>query len=333
MRSRRRRPWLRLGEDAPDWRRHIAVAPATAEKGTRPARRARAKTPPEPRPVKPLLLRATAVLCACAELALLVWLLRGQALPIRHVEVEGNRWQPSAQVVAASGLGAGGSIVGVDADSIRRKLSRSSWIRSSEVTASLPDRVTVSVQEWQPVASFHAGPQGHPVYLSSRGVVLADGRDDPALTDLVGPPQAPVKPGDHPVEPQLLAAVVNIQRNFSSLVPGQAVKNFDLDGCGNLTLTSARGWRLVFGRVLTPEEYAALPEKLAALRSIRDQVDFNSPDLDYINLENPAAPAVKLKSAKPPPPPPTPTPSPGAKPSPTPAPTATPVTVQVQSCR
>ena len=300
-----------------------------------PRKPARRPAPsPDPAPGgPPARWRALALALAAIEIALLGWLAAGRALPVRRVQVEGNHWQPADQVVAAAGLRKPGSILTVDADSIRQKLSRSSWIRSSSVTVTMPDRVLVRVEEWQPVASFRAGADGRPVYLSSRALVLADGRQDPAITDIQGPAGASVRVGDRPVDPQLLTAMVNIQRNFGQVLPGQAVRFFEVDGCGSLTLTSVRGWRLIFGRVLTPEEYALLAEKVAGLRSIRDQVDFNSPDLDYINLENPSAPAVKLKSARPPTPPPTPTPAPGAKPTPTPAPTPSPVTIEVQSCR
>ena len=82
------------------------------------------------------------------------------------------------------------------------------------------------------------------------------------------------------------------------------------------------GWKAYFGRVLTPEELASLKDKLAALKSISVKVDYNSPDLEYVNVMNPFAPAVKLKSAKAPP---APAPSPAARATPSPpAPTVVP---------
>ncbi|HLQ62593.1 MAG TPA: hypothetical protein VK131_12095, partial [Candidatus Acidoferrales bacterium] len=90
-----------------------------------------------------------------------------------------------------------------------------------------------------------------------------------------------------------------------------------LGSCGNLTLIARRGWRVYFGRVLTSEQFATLNDKLAALKSIAKEVDYNRADLEYVNVMNPSAPAVKYRAAAP-----NPKPSPGAPaaPSPTPVP-------------
>jgi hypothetical protein len=114
----------------------------------------------------------------------------------------------------------------------------------------------------------------------------------------------------------LLTALVNMQRALPGLL-GQEVQSFSLDGCANLTLNARKGWKAYFGRVLTPEEFASLKDKLAALKSISVAVDFNSADLEYVNVMNPYAPAVKLKSARP-----APSPTPAAVPKPAPSPIA-----------
>jgi len=76
-----------------------------------------------------------------------------------------------------------------------------------------------------------------------------------------------------------------------------------------------RGWKVYFGRVLTPEEFAALRDKLSALKAIagNGNVDYSSADLDYVNVMNPSEPAVGYKSREPAPPSPSPntTPTPG----------------------
>jgi hypothetical protein len=120
------------------------------------------------------------------------------------------------------------------------------------------------------------------------------------------------------IDPTLLTALVNIQRGFPGLI-GQEVSGFVFDSCGNLTLISKRGWKVYFGRVLTPEELAILHDKLAALKAIagHGNVDYNSVDLSYVNVMNPAQPAAGyIVHASP-----SPSPSPGApQPSPSPAP-------------
>ena len=81
-----------------------------------------------------------------------------------------------------------------------------------------------------------------------------------------------------------------------------------------------RGWKVFFGRVLTPEEFDSLRDKLAALKAIAGRVNYNAGDLLYINVMNPAEPAAGYK----PKPVPTPSPSPGAHPSPSPSPSPSP---------
>ena len=122
--------------------------------------------------------------------------------------------------------------------------------------------------------------------------------------------------GDRPLDSELLVALVNIQRILRSLI-GQQVASFVVDTCGNLTMVSMRGWKVYFGRALTPEEFASLRDKMAALKAIAGKVNYNSADLDYVNVMNPSEPAAGFKSKAPA----QPTPSPGSPPpSPSPAP-------------
>jgi hypothetical protein len=97
---------------------------------------------------------------------------------------------------------------------------------------------------------------------------------------------------------------------------GQDVAGFVFDSCGDLTMIAKKGWRVYFGRVLTPEEFSSLRDKLSALKAIagKNMVDYSSSDLLYVNVMNPAEPAVGYKSKQPAPP----SPSPGASPTPPP---------------
>src|SRR5690242_506860 len=105
-----------------------------------------------------------------------------------------------------------------------------------------------------------------------------------------------------------------MQHGMPTLV-GQDVAGFVFDSCGDLTLVAKKGWKVYFGRVLTPEEFATLRDKLTALKAIagKGNVDYGSTDLEYVNVMNPSEPAVGYKSREPAPV----SPSPGA---PTPPP-------------
>ncbi|MBJ7601347.1 FtsQ-type POTRA domain-containing protein [Candidatus Nephthysia bennettiae] len=263
--------------------------------------------------------RLLALGLAAFELVVLVVGLLHPALTVRHVDVRGEHRLAAGEVVAASGVDRGGSILGVDPSTVAARLQRSTWVRSSQVSAQLPDRVLIRIDEWKPVAVYQPA-SGPGYFLSDQAVALGPLGDQDSAGDLL-PVQAlqaaEPRPGARVLDPRLLTALVNIQRTLPRLI-GQDVKVFTVDSCGNLTLVSSRGWQAQFGRMLTGEEIATLHDKVAALRAVAPNVDYNSPDLQTVNVMNPAAVAVRQKS-KSTPTPATPTP---ATPAPTPAPTA-----------
>lgn len=266
--------------------------------------------------------RAAAGAVAVLVAVLLGWLAFGPALAIRDVEVSGAQHMSAQQVLAAAGIDPSGSMLSIDPVSAEQRLLRQTWIRAADVLPSLDGTLLVRISEWQPVAVYHAGATGTLFLLSDQAVILGPAQGAGKMTDIQGPAGTDPKPGDRPLDPQLLVALVNIQRGLPGLL-GQSVASFIVDSCGNLTMVATRGWKVYFGRVLTPEEFASLRDKIAALKAIAGKVNFNSADLDYVNVMNPSEPAAAFKSKEPKPAPPS-SPSPGAKPSPLPSPSPPP---------
>ena len=266
-------------------------------------------------------LRAIATGAAVLECALLGWLWFGPALSVRTITVIGAQHLSSAQVAAAAGVAGNGSILSVDGEADRLRLLNQIWVRSASVEPQLPGNVIVEISEWEPVAVYHSG--NHPALflLSDQAVVLGPTSAAGGLVDVQGPAGADAKAGERPIDQALLTAMVNMQRGFPALL-GQHVAGFVFDSCGNLTLLAKRGWKVYFGRVLTPEEFRTLQDKVAALKAIAGpgKVDYNSSDLLYVNVMNPTEPAVGLRSRQPVPP----SPSPGATPRPSPSPSPVP---------
>ena len=267
--------------------------------------------------------RALAGAVAAVEVAALVWLWFGPVFSVQSVQVAGARHVSASQLTSAAGLNGSATVISVDGESARERLLKLVWVRTATVAPQLPGTVVIQVSEWEPVAVYHAGASTDRFLLSSQAVVLGPTTPVSGLVDVQGPAGSDPRPGDHPLDPQLLTALVNMQRAMPTLV-GQDVAGFIFDSCGDLTMLSRKGWKVYFGRVLTPEEFASLRDKLAALRAIagRGLVDYSSPDLDYVNVMNPSEPAVGYKSREKPPP--APTPSPGATPTPRPTPSPTP---------
>jgi cell division septal protein FtsQ len=266
-------------------------------------------------PDVPWTRRVIATLVAGLEAALLGWLWFGPALAVHTVDVVGTRHLSGTQVAQAAGLQGGGSILSVDAISAQDRLLDQVWVRTATVQPQFPGTVMVQVSEWQPVAVYHAGSSLKLFLLSSLAVVLGPTPTSAGLVVVQGPAGADPRVGDRAVDPQLLTALINIQRAMPTLI-GQDVASFIFDSCGDLTMVAKRGWKAYFGRVLTPEEFSALHDKLTALKAIsgNGNVDYSSSDLAYVNVMNPSEPAVGYKSRAPAPvsPSPGPTPSPSA---------------------
>ena len=262
--------------------------------------------------------RIGALALAGLALAGLVALLVAPPFHVHEIDVSGNQRLTAAQVVAAAGLEHPGSVFQVDSGQVERRLTATAWVRAASVSAQLPDRVRIHVDEWQPAAVYRAA-AGRSWYLSAEAVALGPAAGDTAgLLEIDGPAQP--RTGRPALDRALLVALVNIQRALPGII-GQQVQSFALDSCGNLTMSATTGWKAQFGRVNTPEEQATLKDKVAALKALSASggVDFSK--VGYVNLMNPYAVAVPQR---------TPTPRPGraaASPSPSPSPSAAPQAV------
>jgi cell division septal protein FtsQ len=282
-----------------DWRAlHAPLRPLTGDGFTRAGRRPRRFASIDER-VRQRVPRVVLALLAVAEVAGLVALLAGHAWTVRRVEVSGNYRLTAAQVIDRAGLRRPGSVLMVDPVDVQRRLATLTWVRSSQVGVALPDHVSVQVEEWQPIATYRAG-GGPAFYVSDQAVTLGAAAGGEPLLDILGPQQPEPRVGRQALDPRLLAAMVNIERGLPELI-GQRVQSFTVDSCGNLTLSAGRGWKAQFGRVLTPEEFASLKDKVAALKAlaVAGAVNYDNPRLQYVNVMNPAAAAVNDGTVKP----------------------------------
>lgn len=321
MKSRRRRSLLPRAA----WRRDLeASEPLKGQLWTRSEKSLR-------EPDVHWARRAAAMVVAVALSGLLGWLWFGPPLSVQTVEVSGAQHLTNEEVARLAGLAGGASVLSVDAEADRAKLLNQTWVQGATVIPQLPGSVLVEISEWQPVAVYHAGANTTLFLMSDQAVVLAPAPSASGLVDIQGPGGADPKVGQKPIEQVLLVALVNMQRGFPALL-GQQVSGFIFDSCGNLTLLAKKGWKVYFGRVLTPEEFTSLHDKVAALKAIqgRGQVNYNSPDLEYVNVMNPAEPAVGFRSRLNPP---TPSPSPGATPRPSPSPSPKPSPSPAPTCK
>lgn len=227
------------------------------------------------------------------ELFILLFMLAQPVFRAREVEVSGVRRLTAAQVRAALDLPADRSIFFLNRGALQARLLTLPWVRSASVSLGLPDRVDVTVSEWSPVAVVARGERSY--YLNERGVVL-DPADEAGGLPVIDPQgSGPLKAGDPAVDPDLVRMLVALQRGFFPAFHVR-VLSFGLDPRQVLTLRTDRGFAIIFGQMATADQRATLEAKLAALRSLATRIDLASTPLVYVNLMNPKAPAVLLKS-------------------------------------
>ncbi len=226
------------------------------------------------------------------EIFLLLSLLAQPAFRPRQVELIGSRHLGSSEVAAALGLPEERSIFLVSHRSLETRLGALPWLQSGRVSLGLPDRVTVVVTEWAPVAILQQGERSY--YLGARGSVLGAADEAGSLPILERPGLTKIAAGTGAIEPELLQLLLSLREGFPKAFHLQ-VMAFKLDADDNLTLRTDRGWNIVFGRMTANDERVSLEAKLAALQALATTVDLPSAPIAYINLMNPQTPAVQMR--------------------------------------
>jgi len=321
--------------DAPRVPRQFSPAPEAA---LRASTRRRLHAPPVRVARQPVVIRGSrgrgAIALVLGELALLVALL---VLPTFHaagIDVRGARLLSHRAVLDAAGISDTQSIFTIDGEVVRQRLERLPWVRRAVVETELPSTVRITVTEWEPVLEVRRGSTSVLVAAGGATVDRRSVRDD-AL------PQVPVLVDERalsgdapPLDESLVRLLPAIAAGFPEAV-GCAVADFRWQADGRLAIDSACRWSAILGRAAAPTEVAAIPTQIASLAALKGRLNFTRPDFGYIDLEDPAAPAVggspgQLRpapaAAAPPPAAPAPVaaPPPPAKPAPTPEPRRTP---------
>lgn len=104
---------------------------------------------------------------------------------LQSVRVEGA-WRVSPEeVVRASGLQTGTSLLGVDVERTRRLVEALPWVRQARVVRQIPSTVTVEIKEWEPRCLvrldrlYYLTKEGHVVQAA-----LDQGLDYPVVTGM-----------------------------------------------------------------------------------------------------------------------------------------------------
>ncbi len=240
--------------------------------------------------------RRLALASMIVELGLLLLLLGSPVFWVAQIDLSGNRSIPTATVLKLAGLSRPVSIFAIDPAQITGALSADPWVRSATAQDSLPDRLSLKLVEWPVVALWHQ--DGQVFQVSPTGADLGTTAASSALTTILDSGARSPRVGRRLLPADLLAAMVRIRAGFPTWFPGQQVADYEFGCDGSLVLVAKEGWRVYFGRMLTPQEINALPKEVSALYSLKGAVNFSSSVLDYINVMNPSAPAVRMGSPR-----------------------------------
>jgi cell division septal protein FtsQ len=230
-----------------------------------------------------------------AEVFAALFLLAQPAFGPRQVEVVGTTHLTPAQITAALSLPADRNIFFLNRGELEQRLMAMPWVRSASVTLALPDRVSVKITEWKPSAVLQVGEATYA--MNDLGQVLDPAAEAGGLTVINRPDFGPVAYGQHAVDRDLLPMLVQLKAGFAPAFK-ISVMSFQLDRRQLLTAQTDRGWTIIFGQMVTSDDRATLEPKLAALRALSGRIDFASTQIQYINLENPGAPAVQMRGRK-----------------------------------
>ena len=230
-----------------------------------------------------------------AEIFAVLFLLAQPGFRPRHVEVIGTSHLTAAQVTGALDLPGDRNIFFLSEAELAQRLRALPWVRSASVSLALPDRVSVKVTEWKPSAVLQVGEATY--YLNDLGEVLDPAAEAGSLPVINRPDFGPVRDGRLAVSSDLLPMLFQLRAGFAAAFK-ISVMSFQLDRHEVLKAQTDRGWPIIFGQMVTSDDRATLEPKLAALRALSSRIDLASAPIQYINLENPRAPAVQMRGRK-----------------------------------
>jgi cell division protein FtsQ len=229
------------------------------------------------------------------EIFALLFLLAQPGFRPRHVDVTGTSHLTAADITHALDLPGDRNLFFLNEVELAQRVEALPWVHSASVSLALPDRVSVRVIEWTPSAVLQVGETGY--FLNDLGEVLDPAVQAGGLTVINRPDLGSVRDGQQAVSRELLPMLLQLRAGFTSAFR-VSVMSFQLDRREVLTAQTDRGWTIIFGQMLTSDDRATLEPKLAALRALSSRIDLTTAAIQYINLENPRAPAVQMRGRK-----------------------------------
>lgn len=223
------------------------------------------------------LRRAGYVAGGLAVIGAAYGLTRSPLLDVDRVSVSGASRTTVAQILDASRLHSGASMLGLDLAAVRHRVRALPWIAEVSVRREWPGVVRVEVSERVPLAAVRQ-PDATWRVVDAAGRVLEAQRDQPAGLVLIAGPGAVGEPGS-----DLPAGAVGALTVLRAVPPAvrPLVQAMSWDGTGAVQLSIEPGARVLFGRpTQIAAKFLALDTMLTAKVAIaeRTQIDLRVPE-------------------------------------------------------
>lgn len=204
---------------------------------------ARSAAPKRPWALLKALLRAAIILCSVSLGAFLaVSLYKHPMFTISEVNVQGTHRLAPAELVEHGGL-AGQNLLALSVESTEGALLKDPWVQAVTIQRYLPNRVSIIIQEREPVAIWQTG--NRRFLVGKDGAVLEETfvpSDLPVIQAMEG--NAP-SPGD-----TLDSSTIALTLTLLDLLPkelGDPAKRFEYLSYGGLVVETQSGKRARFG--------------------------------------------------------------------------------------
>lgn len=175
---------------------------------------------------------------------------------IYDIEVEGSRLATRQELYARAGLEAL-HILWVNPSEIAARLREDPLIADAKVSASLPNRVRVTIVEREPAAVWQTG--GESYFVDGEGALFALRGDASEMLVIRDLRDAPLD-GTSQVDPQIVRAA----QSLHTLIPSR--RAFDYEPGQGLSFVTDGKWRVTFG------DHTRLPAKVAAFEAFLEQI-------------------------------------------------------------
>ena len=210
------------------------------------------------------------------------WVANSSLFDMRSLSVGGNTRLSDHQVARLSGLEDTTNVLWLSTPSIATRLGAHPWIKSARVSRSLPGRVSIEIRERLPVAVL----SGERRYLVAKdGTILSEASEPTALPtfEASGFDAAPgnaINAERTPPLAVLAGLPLDVRRGVSRAVEVAS---------GDVVLLMRDSSRVVYGSL---DQRTA---KAATLRALLAWARREGVDIEYLDIREPSAPAVRLR--------------------------------------